>query len=59
MGLFSLRWEVSALTAALVWVARPPELALFLTIQATTLGSAPENPEMTSTIFKIFELHAD
>ena len=59
MVLFSLRWEVSALTGAIEWVARPPELALFLTIQATTLGSAPKNPEMTSTIFKIFELHAD
>jgi hypothetical protein len=44
MGLSSLRWE-----------AVPLDLALFLTIQAMTLGSAPENPEMTWTIFKMLK----
>jgi hypothetical protein len=59
MGLFSLRWEALALTAAPAWAAQPLGLVLFSTIRATTLGSVPKKPEMTLTIFKVLELHED
>lgn len=59
MGLFSLRWEASALTAAPAWEAQQLELVLYSTTRATTLGSAPKNLGMILTIFKVFEFHAD
>ncbi len=53
------KWEVLALTAVPEWAAQSLGLVLFSTTRATTLRSAPKNPEMTWTIFKVFELHAD
>ena len=54
-----LRWAALVLMAALAWEARRLVLVPFSTIRATTLGSAPKNPEMTLKIFKVLELHED
>jgi len=50
MGLFSLRWEASALTAAPAWEARLLDWEQFSTTRVTTSGSAVDNIKMISEL---------